>query len=207
MSIMQLRLTRLATVALTVAILAAPATAATWHLSANVASLSPDGDAWEAVYDEQPTLFGLGLEVRPAEAFSLGLSVQSGSADGRLIAVLPSGEIVHTGGTAEIDLLPVHLTAAWIGFADRPWQLTLGGGLSYLDWSESTELGEVGDGAFGFHAVAGVRRVFDRFGIGLEGRWSDYSDAFPDAGAAEALDDHAFGGLELGLTLSYRLGR
>jgi hypothetical protein len=190
------------------ALLAAPAAAAAeWHLGLRAGRLNPSNAAYDVVYDEAVDLPGAQAELRFARSF-LRLAAERGSASGKLVALLPTGEIVPLEEPTDITFTPVHLTYGWNGperLEDSPWGVYLGGGATHLRVEEENIVENVTGSGTGLHVVAGARRELgERFEVAVEGMWFSVSGVF-DGGAAQVLDDTGVDSLSGHLVFSVRL--
>ncbi|MEE8523604.1 MAG: hypothetical protein V3T72_06700, partial [Thermoanaerobaculia bacterium] len=103
----------------------------TYHLGLRLGAFEPTnaGDTYDALYGGD-TMFQIGaqFEVRFRRNLFLGLAVDHGSADGELIAALPSGQVISTGTATDLTLTPLHLTCGWIAKPETTWSFYFGGG-------------------------------------------------------------------------------
>lgn len=181
---------------------AAPAAAQPdWVLGVRIAQAEPSGDAYDAVYGDSLTLFGLQLDARFSGWFLRG-AWSEGDTDGELVAVAPDGSLFATGEPVELTVTPVHLSAGWLGGDARPWSFRAGGGFTRVEVEEGSFFFRDSEEGSGFHALAGAAYTLGRFEVGVEALYWQVSDVFPAVGSV--VGDPDLEALELMTLLSFR---
>jgi len=192
-----LRAALLAAVAIAVA---APASAGSWFVGAEVGDFDPSGfsDAYDAIYGESLTPVGLRVEWSGRSWFA-ALSVSRMEADGERVVLVPRP--VGTGVATRLELEPVRLSLARRFRPGSAWRPYVGAGLTSLGLREETRFEEFSDRTSGFHVLGGVSWQRRHLRAGAELVVSTV-----DAGGAEGLLDQ-FGEDDLGgRTLALYLG-
>lgn len=181
---------------------AAPAAAqTTWAVGVRIAQAEPSGDAYDAVYGDSFTLFGVQAEASFTGWF-LRAAWSEGDTDGTLVAVAPDGSLFPTGEPVDLTVTPVHLSAGWLGGGDGPWTFRAGGGVSSVSVDEETFFFSASEDGVGFHVLAGVGYTLGRFEVGVEALYWQVGDLFPAVGTV--VGDPDLETLELMTLLSFR---
>ena len=161
-------------------------------------------DSYDAVFGDTLLLGGADLELRFAPRWLVRLSAAFGEADGE--QVLLSDPPIPTGEPVTLTYLPVHLSAGFLLRATDRWRVTTGAGATLLSWETSSQLDTSSGADPGAHVLLGVERTLPRLGVGAELLYSTIPDAVGEGGASEYYGEDDLGGLELAVTVRWRVG-
>lgn len=174
---------------------AAGAEAGKYFLGAQVGLFEPTGfaDSFDAVYGGSLVPLGVRFEVGGPRWFA-ALTAAQMEADGERVVLVP--QPVGTGVATELTLRPYRFSLARRFRGAEAWRPYVGGGVTVLDWRESTSFDTVSDMAHGLHVVGGVARERGRWRWGGEAVVSRI-DAGANAGLLEQFGEDDLGGVEI----------
>jgi len=166
-----------------------------YFLGAQIGLFEPTGfaDSFDAVYGGSLVPLGVRFEVGGPRWFA-SLAAAQMEADGERVVLVP--QPVGTGVATELTLRPFRFTVARRFRDAGAWRPYVGGGLTVLDWRESTSFETVSDISHGYHALGGAARQRGRWRWGGEVVASRV-DVGSNAGLLEQFGEDDLGGVEI----------
>ena len=159
---------------------------------------------YDAIYGGDTfTLIGLDLELQIRKHFLVALAWESGSVDGQ--RVIPTTPPIQTGIKDELSLEPMHFTVGWLFRADKPLQIHVGAGLTFLSFDNKSLGRTESHSEQGNQFVVGARRSFNRFSVGVEVRQTSVPDAVGRDGLSAIFNEDDLGGFGTHIVLRYKV--
>jgi hypothetical protein len=177
-----------------------------WNLGlrAGAFQMTNSSRSYDAVYGDPLFQAGGQVEVRLWHRFVVIAGADWGEVSGRRVLLTPRPTPTEAGVT--LTYVPAHLTLGWYVLADRAWEVYLGGGPSYLTWSQSGVVRGDSGTSTGAHAALGVRRpTGERLVLGGDLRWAAFPNAMGDHGVSAYFGDDDMGGVTFQLLAQWRL--